>query len=160
MNEVERAVADGVKPLLLAVAAHEVAHGIVWRHYGFPIIKMVLETGLFGGLSGAYCRRGDLWLDAGNVEGFLIGLAAGAAGQVRCATRYLGHGGWRAASDAQGGASDDRSEFRRLARAHQRSVSFGTAQRRAESVLSSHSSQLDRLTARLARTGYVSGISL
>lgn len=159
-NPVARAVADGVKPLRLAVAAHEVGHGIVWSHYGFPIKKMVLEAGLFGGVSRAYCRRGELWLDAGNIEGFLFGLAAGAAAQVWCATTFLGHSGWRAASDARSGASDDFAEFRRLARAHNHTLGIDAAQRRARSVLISRAGLLDRLTAQLARTGHVSGGAL
>lgn len=160
VNPVARAAADGIKPLHLAVAAHEIGHGIVWRHYGFPIKKMVLQTGLFGGISRAYCRRGDLWLDASNIEGFLVGLAAGAAAQLRCATTFLGHGPGRAASDARSGARDDHTEFRRLARAHNCKLSIDAAEVRASSILTSHADLLDRLTAQLARTGHISGRAL
>ncbi|MFC4943223.1 hypothetical protein [Pseudonocardia sp. GCM10023141] len=158
MNPIHKALTDGVDPLRLKVAAHEVGHGIVWRHAGFPIVRMVITTGVFGGIGEAYCQRGRLWLDAGNIDGFLVGLMAGAAAQSRCASRYLGH--LFAGSAARGNAAHDVGEFRRLAKAHRSTLTIGAAQNRAVAILGGRSGRLDTLTAELARTGRLSGGAL
>lgn len=144
MSAVERAVAEGVDPLRLVVAAHEVAHGLVWRAGGFPAGPAELETRFFGGLSAGGCphnARGRV--TDRNIEDFLLGYAAGTAAQKRCAREYL-----RGRHARNGSCSDDRAGFKRMNR------SWSAAQRRSLRRISTR--ELDELTVKLARTGRVS----
>ena len=160
MNPVEKAVANDTDPLLLMVAAHELGHGVMWRKYGFPIKRVYISLGLFGGVSKAGCTRGKTVLTAANYEGYLLGLAAGMASEIRCATKYLGYGKWSAEWMVSSSASHDRSEFKRLAKAWGHARSFESDVRRALSMLSDYGSRLDRLTVELVNTKRVSGSSL
>lgn len=156
MNPVRDALDDGVPALVLAVAAHEVAHGIAWRAAGFCPGPVWLRYGLLGGLADGGCEhnaRGRV--TAGNVDGFLVGLMAGAAGQARCASRHLSGRCARAGSN-----SADRGEFVHLQCHYRTGLTQGAARRRAESLLSRSGARLDALTVRLARSGRISGGAL
>ncbi len=157
---VRTALDDGVRPVLLEAAAHEVGHGLCWHAGGFGIAHMVVRPGWFGGVGDAYCRRRDVGLlDPGNIDAYLIGLAGGAAGQLRHLTTHQGHG-WGARSRADGNAAHDRAEFRRLGPAHGSRLSWGAAVAAAGRIIAARSGRHDRLTVELVRTGRVSGGAL
>jgi hypothetical protein len=152
----------GIRPILMECAAHEVGHGLCWDAGGFPIGTMVVRVGWFGGVCDAYvkCRDERLRerLDERTIDAYLIGLAGGAAGQIR----YLTEQGrrWGARSRADGNAGWDRSEFRRLGPAHGSRLSWSRAVELAGRIISSRSDCHDRLTIELARTGRLSGGAL
>ena len=158
-RDIRTALEQGVRAELLEVAAHEVGHGLVWRAGGFGIDHMSVRTGLFGGVTDAYCRRRPLWLDTTNIDAYLVGLAAGTAGQLRHLTHHQRYG-WGARGRAEAGASHDRAEFRRLARAHHSRLSWPSAVTAAGHILTARSARLDRLTLTLARQGRLSGSAL
>ncbi len=158
MNPVAQALADGVPPIRLEAAAHEIGHGIVWRHHGFPVARMVVTTGLFSPVGRAFCRLQQTpWLDTDNAEGYLIGLMGGMAAHLSFRARHL-HAG---AGEARAHAGHDISEYRRLSGPHRCRLSVGAGTSRAGSVLAGYGyTRLDRLTARLARTGSLPGGAL
>jgi hypothetical protein len=157
---VAAALAAGADPLGLEVAAHEVGHALCWRAAGFPIVHLVIRRGVFGGITDARCRHGRVWLDAHNVDGYLIGLVGGPAAQARFLTTH--HRAWRstARSRARGNGAADLAEFTRLARAHRTRLSVEAAWRAADRLLTTRAGALDRLTARLAATGRITGSAL
>lgn len=160
-SEVAIALAEGVNAEVLECAAHEVGHGLCWVAGGFGIKEMVISRGwLFGGISDAYCQCRDLRLTGDNIEAYLIGLAGGAAGQIRHLTKHQGHGGWRASGRADGNASHDRSAFRRLGRAHGCRLSWSAAVDKARRIIDDRSGRHYRLTVALARSGQLSGGAL
>lgn len=154
-DPISAALADGVKPLVIAVAAHEVGHGIAWADAGFPVGPIRVERGWFGGVSGGYCKH-----NAGgrvterNVYGFLIGCAAGFVAQKRCAQLYLG------GRHRNSGGCNGPDEFKWVQRTMDRRdrMSWGQAKSRAERLLARHGNRLDALTARLAYSGRLSGV--
>lgn len=158
MNPVAEALADGVAPIRLEAAAHEIGHGIVWRHHGFPVARIVVTNGLFSPVGKAYCRLTRIpFLDAGNAEGYLIGLMGGMAAHVALRARHL-HTGPGAARTHAG---HDISEYHRLAGPHGCRRPIGSATSRAGSVPAGYGhARIDRLTARLARTGALPGGAL
>lgn len=158
MNPVAQALADGVTRIRLEAAAHEIGHGIVWRHHGFRIDHMAVDTGLFGGVGRAYCRLTRTpHLDAHNAPGYLIGLCGGMAAHHHLLTHHL----HRSTGHVRAHAGHDISEYRRLARPHHCNLSLATATHRARAVLAGYGhARLDRLTAQLARTGRLPGNAL
>lgn len=158
--EVAIALDEGINREVLEAAAHEVGHGLCWVAGGFGISHLVVSKGWFGGVSDAYCQRRKLWLTCDNIEAYLIGLAGGAAGQIRHLTTHQGHGGWRAGGRAYGNAAHDRSEFRRLGRAHGCRLSWSSAVGKARRIIDARAGRHDRLTVALARSGQVSGGAL
>jgi hypothetical protein len=157
---VSAAVAAGVRPVLLECAAHEVGHGLCWKAGGFAVKAMGVRPGLFGGVGNAYCDCRDVWLDAGNIDAYLVGLAGGAAGQARHLITHEGLGRWGARSRSDGNAGWDRAQFRRLAPAHGSRMSWTAAVTAAGRIIGSRSARHDRLTVTLARAGRLSGGAL
>lgn len=147
---IEAALAEGIGAEHLAVAAHEIGHLLAWRAGGFPAGPARLRTGLFGGVSSADCAHNAYGrVHAGNVEAFLVGSAAGAAAQERCARLYL-RGRHR-----RGGDSHDRAELTHLRKAYPITTSWSGYRRQAAALLDRRARRLDELTAQLARHGTV-----
>lgn len=136
---------------VLAVAAHEVSHGLAWRAAGFSAGPARLSRGLFGGVSDARCGNGAERLTEANVTGYLVGCAAGAAGQRLFVARYLGgrDGG------AGAGASSDRADHRWVETSWCTGTSWSAAERRATALLRPRLTRIERLVVQLARTGHL-----
>ncbi|MBN9758880.1 hypothetical protein Ae406Ps2_3014c [Pseudonocardia sp. Ae406_Ps2] len=151
---VAAALDAGVRRDVLAVAAHEVGHGLAWAHAGFAAGPARVETGLFGGPCGASCKHGASGrLNESNVVGFLIGCAAGRAGQHLFTARYLGGRDVGATGDD---AARDRGDFDYSERYYRTGLSWAAAQRHATALLRPRLARVERLAVRLAVTGRLS----
>lgn len=161
-HTIRGALDAGVRPDYLAVAAHEVGHGIAWHTAGIRIDHMAVEVGWFGGLKDSYCRRADGFiLDAGNALGFLIGLAAGGVAHYRLLTDHLGYRPRQARREVRVGAEYDDEEFDRLRGLHgQQRLSLDDAWQLATQLLDSQARHLDTLTVRLATDRRLPGRAL
>jgi hypothetical protein len=157
-NPAAHALHDGIRPDVLEAAAHEVGHGLCWNAGAFGIRHMSVRTGLFGGID-AYCRRRPLFLDEHNIDPYLIGLAGGAAGQIRHLTAHQPEV-WGARGRAHANASHDRAEFHRLGPAHGSALSWSAAVAAAGRIIAARAADHDRLTAALARNGRLPGSAL
>lgn len=157
MKATARTVAEaldaGVRRDVLALAAHEVSHGLAWAHAGFPAGPARVETGLFGGARGGWCKNGASGrLNASNATGFLVGCAAGRAGQRLVVARLLGgrDGG------LGDGSGSDREDFRYSERYYRTGLSFAAAERHATALLRPRLARVGALTVRLAVAGRLS----
>jgi hypothetical protein len=153
-----RAVLDaGISTIVLEAAAHEVGHGICWQTAGFSVAHLKVTEGWLGGLD-AYCElTRTAHLDPGNAEGYLTGLMGGWAAHHHLHNQHLARGG----SSPRRGAAHDLAEFGRLGRHHAPRYRPDAALTRASAVLARYGwARVDRLTARLAQDGRLSGGAL
>jgi hypothetical protein len=157
VNEIERALAQGVSPVLLQTAAHEVGHGLAFTLAGLRVTKMTAQVGWFGG------RNGGTWIDPDSFTpalsaGYLVGLRAGQAAHYRFLRRYLGHSHSDATRRAEADGRGDMAIYRE--QAEPGDVRPGLALSRAQTLVNRYGGRLDRATVRLGRAGSMSGGAL
>ncbi|WP_139320158.1 MULTISPECIES: hypothetical protein [unclassified Pseudonocardia] len=150
-DRVAQARAEGISSEVLAVAAHEVGHGVAFAAAGYVAGPARMRFGwLLGSPYDAGCKVGPPSTTKRTAPGLLVGYAAGNAAQRLFTDRYLGWFG-----GAGNGSYGDRSLFAETESYWESGLSWEQAERRAKTLLRPRLDRIAVLAVDLARTGHL-----